>query len=118
MRLRASDDGTRRPINVAVPPLGAMRPVSILIVVVLPAPFGPRKPKISPRFTSKLTAFTASTFTDLKKPVKKVFERSFTSMSASPIALLRGRRGLVRSGRVLVELVLDLARADAQDRRR
>jgi hypothetical protein len=33
---------------------------SILIVVVLPAPFGPRKPKISPRPTWKLTPRTAS----------------------------------------------------------
>ncbi len=31
------------------------------MVVVLPAPLGPRKPKISPRFTSKVIPFTAST---------------------------------------------------------
>ena len=30
-------------------------------VVVLPAPFGPRKPKISPRATCRLTPRTAST---------------------------------------------------------
>jgi hypothetical protein len=31
------------------------------IVVVLPAPFGPRKPRISPRSTRKLTSSTAMT---------------------------------------------------------
>jgi hypothetical protein len=30
------------------------------MVVDLPAPFGPRKPRISPGMTSKLTFFTAS----------------------------------------------------------
>ncbi len=30
------------------PELGLTRPASILMVVVFPAPFGPRKPKISP----------------------------------------------------------------------
>ena len=34
---------------------------SMLIVVVLPAPLGPRKPKTSPASTSKLTPRTAST---------------------------------------------------------
>jgi len=32
----------------AVPDVGCRSPVSILIVVVLPAPFGPRNPKSSP----------------------------------------------------------------------
>jgi hypothetical protein len=35
---------------------------SILIVVVLPAPFGPKKPKISPSSTSKEMSSTALTF--------------------------------------------------------
>jgi hypothetical protein len=34
--------------------------ISILIVVVLPAPFGPSSPKSSPRWISKLTPLTAS----------------------------------------------------------
>ena len=50
-----------------------MRPVSILIVVVLPAPFGPRKPKISPRGTSKLTPCTASTRLPREEPAVNVF---------------------------------------------
>src|SRR3954452_709975 len=40
------------------PDVGLMRPTSIRIVVVFPAPFGPRKPKISPRCSSKETLST------------------------------------------------------------
>ncbi len=32
----------------ALPDVGKMSPISILMVVVFPAPFGPTKPKISP----------------------------------------------------------------------
>ncbi len=39
--------------------LGRNWPVSTLMVVVLPAPLGPRKPKISPASTSKVTPSTA-----------------------------------------------------------
>ena len=37
---------------------GARLPVSICMVVVLPAPLGPRKPRISPRFNSRLMSST------------------------------------------------------------
>ena len=46
--------------DVALPPVGRASVQSMLIVVVLPAPLGPRKPKTSPRATSKLTPRTAS----------------------------------------------------------
>jgi hypothetical protein len=46
---------------VAVPEVGLRRVFNILIVVVLPAPFGPRNPKISPSLTSKSIASTALT---------------------------------------------------------
>ena len=36
------------------------------MTVVFPLPFGPRKPKISPRFTSKLTSFTAVNFPNVR----------------------------------------------------
>jgi len=36
-----------------LPEVGAVNPEIIRIVVVFPAPFGPRKPTISPFFTSK-----------------------------------------------------------------
>ena len=39
-----------------LPDVGARRPVSILIVVDLPAPLGPRKPKNWPEATVRLTS--------------------------------------------------------------
>src|SRR5882724_6823079 len=50
---------TSRPSTCASPPLSGKRPVSILMTVVLPLPLGPRKPKISPFSTRKLTSLTA-----------------------------------------------------------
>src|SRR5215831_5368422 len=47
------------PSSSILPALGASRPVSILMVVDLPAPFGPRKPKNCPASTRKLIASTA-----------------------------------------------------------
>src|ERR671922_1967059 len=43
---------TSNPPTVAVPEVGHRKQVSMRMVVVLPAPFGPRKPTISPFFTS------------------------------------------------------------------
>ena len=50
-----------RPKIVISPAVGKINRKIDLIVVVLPAPLGPRRPKISPRFTEKLTSLTAST---------------------------------------------------------
>jgi len=43
------------------PRVGKMSPISILMVVVFPAPFGPTKPKISPSFTENVRSSTAVT---------------------------------------------------------
>src|SRR5579859_275016 len=51
MRRRASDSPAGRPNSRASPLVGRTRPSRILIVVVLPAPLGPRKPKTSPGWT-------------------------------------------------------------------
>ncbi len=48
-----------KPFTMALPELCARRVQRMFIVVVFPAPFGPRNPKISPSITSKLTPFTA-----------------------------------------------------------
>ena len=48
-----------RAVGVAEPDEGGRYPVSIRRVVVLPAPFGPRKPIISPFVTEKETSRTA-----------------------------------------------------------
>src|SRR5271169_3502086 len=47
------------PQTIAVPAVGARKPVIIFIVVDLPAPFGPRKPSTSPRGTVKEMSSTA-----------------------------------------------------------
>src|ERR1043166_21956 len=65
-RTRSESVRTFSPSTVASPPLSGSKPVSILITVVLPLPLGPRKPKISPLATSKLTPFTAVNFPKLR----------------------------------------------------
>ena len=57
MCLRTISGLARRsyPATMAVPPLGRSAVDSILNVVVLPAPFGPKRPRISPGLHSKLT---------------------------------------------------------------
>jgi hypothetical protein len=47
------------PPTVAFPPVFEIRQQSILTVVVLPAPFGPRKPKTSPSLTCSVRLSTA-----------------------------------------------------------
>jgi hypothetical protein len=48
-----------KPKTEARPEVGLDSPVSIRIVVVFPAPFGPKKPNTSPGFTLKSISFTA-----------------------------------------------------------
>ena len=52
---------TSKPLTRAVPDVGSARVQSMLIVVLLPAPLGPRKPKTSPGGTLNETPRTAST---------------------------------------------------------
>src|SRR5207245_3868174 len=47
------------PLMVTVPLVGLSRPAIMRMVVVLPAPLGPRKPWISPGSTERLTPSTA-----------------------------------------------------------
>src|SRR5438067_12189899 len=51
---------TSCPATVAVPEVGAASVHKILMVVDLPAPFGPRKPNVSPGLTSRSMPRTAS----------------------------------------------------------
>src|SRR3954470_10892737 len=51
---------TSWPATSAAPPLGRTSVHSMLIVVDLPAPLGPRKPNVSPGWTSKSMPRTAS----------------------------------------------------------
>ena len=59
------------PNKSASPSLGGSKPVSIFMVVVLPQPFEPTKPKISPRSMVKLTRSTA-----VKSPKRQVRSRA------------------------------------------
>src|ERR1700694_2533334 len=80
--LRLTSSGclaTSKPPTVARPEVGGNSPQRIRIVVDLPAPFGPRKPKISPRFTSSETLSTAT-----KSPNRLVRRSRWT---AGPFAL-------------------------------
>ena len=52
-----------------MPEVGISSVISILIVVVLPAPFGPSRPKSSPSWISKLMPRTASTSTEPRRNV-------------------------------------------------
>ena len=47
------------PATVPVPLVGLLSPVNMCMAVVLPAPFAPKKPKISPRRTLKEMSSTA-----------------------------------------------------------
>src|SRR5665648_722081 len=55
-----TDDEDRAGALAKMLPLGGSCPVTTLMVVDLPAPFGPRKPRTSPGPTSKEMPFTAS----------------------------------------------------------
>src|SRR5215472_5221134 len=79
IRLRTPTGSRSRsaPATVAVPAVGWSRVVSIRSVVVLPAPFGPRKPTISPSLTVRSTPRTAST---VRLRLLNVRARPFASM--------------------------------------
>src|SRR5579862_3084227 len=59
MRWRAIGCRTSMPNRYAVPRVGGIKPSSTLMVVVLPAPLGPRKPKTSPTWTERFNPFKA-----------------------------------------------------------
>src|SRR5579875_231565 len=81
---------TSCPATLAVPEVGSARVHRILIVVDLPAPFGPRKPNVSPPATSKSMPRTASTSPYL-------FVSSLTEMAGITLACpLQPRRHLRR----------------------
>src|SRR5436190_8979341 len=79
MRSRTDSESVRtsRPSTLASPALSGKRPVSILMTVVFPLPLGPRKPKISPLWTRKLTSLTA-----VKLPKRRM--RCSAEMAGSP----------------------------------
>src|SRR5882762_8638564 len=91
MRSRTASESVRtsRPSTKAWPLLSGKRPVSILMTVVFPLPLGPRKPKISPFPTRKLTSLTA-----VKLPKRRT--RCSAEMATSPFIC-----GLVATASIL-----------------
>ncbi len=81
IRLRSAEPVARvscTPSMATEPLVGAISPASILIVVVLPAPFGPSSATISPRPTSNVTSLTT-----VRAPKRRV----------RPVAVITGRGG-------------------------
>ncbi len=52
---RSGSRATSKPPTEAEPDVGPRRPQSMRMVVDFPAPFAPRKPKMSPRRTENVT---------------------------------------------------------------
>ncbi len=71
-RTQRASSTTSWPSTRAEPEVGISSVISILIVVVLPAPFGPSRPKSSPSAISKLTPRTASTSSERRRIVPVV----------------------------------------------
>src|SRR5215469_17799292 len=65
------------------PDVGRIRPRSILIVVVLPAPFGPTKPQTAPLGMAKLTPST--TVRSPKRFVSPVVDTASDDLGGSPV---------------------------------
>ena len=61
LRHSASDPSSECPATMASPPEGGVSPVSMAIVVLLPAPLGPRRPVTCPSYSATLSGDTAST---------------------------------------------------------
>src|SRR5215207_8312601 len=83
--MRAARLGMPCPRIDASPLVGRMSPINVRIVVVLPAPFGPTKPKMWPRVTENVTPRSASTFLR-RNGVRNVFVRSRTAIAISAAA--------------------------------
>src|ERR1035438_10088899 len=80
-----------KPATRASPEEGANSVVSILIVVVLPAPLEPSKPKTSPALTERVRASTA-----VNAPKRRV--RALISRTRSLIENRRGRESASKQG--------------------
>src|SRR5208282_6107692 len=88
-RTRVGCRATSSPATCASPEVGGSSVVSMRTSVVLPAPLGPRRPNTSPRWTSKLTPFTA-----VKLP--KRLQRSLVVIAAEPGSILMPRERYFR----------------------
>src|SRR5512138_1459523 len=99
LRFTASGSApTSMPRTRALPEVGRSSPHSMRMVVDLPAPFAPRKPKISPSFTAREMPSTA-----LKAPKCRLSSRISTAGTGARCgpgaAILASHRALETGGR-------------------
>src|SRR6202050_4295001 len=90
-RTVSRSETTSYPATLAEPDVGSARVHRILIVVDLPAPFGPRKPNVSPAATSKSMPRTASISPYFL--VSWLTEIAGVTLACPPPLLRRLRRG-------------------------
>src|SRR5687768_14771161 len=87
------------------PAVGRRKPVIIRMVVVLPAPLGPRRPSTSPGWASKLTSSTAT-----------VAPKRLVTPSTSTLVPLMTGLGRPSSGAVVLGLVAVVGGLEARER--
>src|ERR671923_522373 len=86
-RARVRSSGSGCPSRRTLPSSGSVTPRSIISVVVLPAPFGPRRATTSPSSTSRSTPSTAvvhfpvCAFASLRRGLRKRFRKPTASMA-------------------------------------
>src|SRR6186713_1416568 len=94
-RMASESVAASRPSIVTRPAAGGMKPVRIRMVVVLPAPLGPRKPRISPRATEKERSLMARVGPyDLVSPSTSIIAGRLPGETLQPFAG-RGERGVL-----------------------
>src|SRR5437667_1083321 len=95
LRTSSASRTMSKPLTRAVPAVGGSSVVSIRISVDLPAPLGPRRPKISPSPTAKLIPFTA-----VKSPKRLTICRTSIAFTIDPGAGTSFIASLQRQGHV------------------
>src|SRR2546425_3251801 len=83
-RSKAASRTTSWPSTVMVPRSGVSKVARIESSVVLPAPLGPRRPKIEPRSTASETPRSARVSRRRGQPERKVFSTSRASIASMP----------------------------------
>ena len=117
----SSSDPTR-PCNSAIPSVGSVIRERILSNVLLPAPFGPITPTISPRATSKDTSSRAQTKRSSRSSLARkgartirecVPEHAVALAPADPVALAQPLRTIARSPSPVTPAMIRMPREGA-----
>src|SRR3990172_816563 len=91
--------GIASPRTFALPAVGAVSPSHKRIEVVLPAPFGRRRPNVTPRGTVSVRSRSASILpNDFESPLHTIAEPGFASgLAIAPASLLADYKGMERT---------------------